>query len=150
MCRTVAAEGVAARRERGSVELETAILAPVLLALVLLAVAAGRLVTTASSVDSAARDAARAASLTRTPDAAGQAASDAARMSVERQGLGCSPSVVVNTDDFAGSGDLPGSVTVTVSCTVPLGDLALPGLPGSRTLTSEFTSPVDRYRGVAG
>ena len=40
------------------------------------------------------------------------------------------------------------SVTVTISCTVPLGDLLLlGGGPGVRTVSSSFTSIVDAYRG---
>jgi hypothetical protein len=34
-----------------------------------------------------------------------------------------------------------------VTCTVSLSGLALLHLPGSRTLTSRFTAPIDVYRG---
>jgi hypothetical protein len=34
---------------------------------------------------------------------------------------------------------------VTISCTVPLEDLALLGVPGSTTLRATAASPVDRY-----
>jgi hypothetical protein len=40
-----------------------------------------------------------------------------------------------------------GAVTVTVSCTVPLSDLLLLGVPGSRTVSASATSPVDQWRG---
>ncbi|MFE2167818.1 hypothetical protein ACFXB3_22590, partial [Streptomyces sp. NPDC059447] len=43
-----------------------------------------------------------------------------------------------------------GTVTVTISCTVPLSDLLLPGVPGSKTMTSSFTSVVDAYRSREG
>jgi hypothetical protein len=36
-----------------------------------------------------------------------------------------------------------------VTCTVRLADLLVPGLPGSRTLTSTFVSPLDPYRSRA-
>ncbi len=38
-------------------------------------------------------------------------------------------------------------MTVTVTCEVPLADLALLGVPGSRTVTGTASSPVDVYRG---
>jgi hypothetical protein len=41
----------------------------------------------------------------------------------------------------------PGQVTATVTCTVRLSDLtAVPGMPGSRTLTATFVSALDPYR----
>jgi hypothetical protein len=33
-----------------------------------------------------------------------------------------------------------------VTCTVPLANLALPGLPGTARLKGTFTSPLDIYR----
>ncbi|WP_282206711.1 hypothetical protein [Kitasatospora fiedleri] len=40
------------------------------------------------------------------------------------------------------------TVTVRVSCTVPLSDLiGLDGVPGRKTVTGMFTSVLDRYRG---
>ena len=39
------------------------------------------------------------------------------------------------------------TVTATISCTARLSDIALPGLPGAKTLTASFTSPIDTYRG---
>ena len=38
------------------------------------------------------------------------------------------------------------NVTVRASCTVTMADLGIPGLPGSRTITAEATSAVDRFR----
>ena len=37
-------------------------------------------------------------------------------------------------------------IAVTVTCTVSMADLAIPGLPGSHTLTGHATSPIDNYR----
>ena len=47
---------------------------------------------------------------------------------------------------FAVQAGTPATVSATVSCTVPLSDLALPGLPGAHTITATFTSPLDVYR----
>jgi hypothetical protein len=37
-------------------------------------------------------------------------------------------------------------VSVTITCEVSLTDIALPGLPGSRVLTTTFVSPIDIFR----
>ncbi|MFD9630302.1 TadE family protein, partial [Streptomyces violascens] len=57
--------GRTARDDRGSYSVETAVLAPVIIALLLLMIAFGRVVDADGAVDSAARAAARAASLER-------------------------------------------------------------------------------------
>jgi hypothetical protein len=41
-----------------------------------------------------------------------------------------------------------GSLTVTVTCTLELRDLGLPGAPGSVSMRRAFTSLLDPYRGV--
>jgi hypothetical protein len=38
-----------------------------------------------------------------------------------------------------------GEVSVTLTCSVPLGDLGVPGLPGFVTLKESFTTPIDPY-----
>ena len=40
----------------------------------------------------------------------------------------------------------PASVSVRLSCTVPLADLIVPGWPGAWQLKAEATSALDRYR----
>ncbi|MER6875609.1 pilus assembly protein, partial [Amycolatopsis sp. NPDC000673] len=61
-------------------------------------------------------------------------------------GITCQ-SLTVSTDT---QGLKPGStVTVTVSCSVGLGDLTSLGVPGSRTFESSFSSPVDVWRGTS-
>jgi Flp pilus assembly protein TadG len=130
------------------VALEVAIVAPALLLLILLAVAAGRTTLAANSVADAAHDAARAASLARTSFDARRAAATTAATTLANQGRACvTLTAETDTGDFAVPVGQPAVVTVTVSCRVSYSDLtALPGLPGSRTLTSTFTSPLDQYR----
>ena len=136
-----------AAADEGNAALELVILAPVLLALLGLVIAAGRMSIAQGSVDAAARDAARQASISLTP-AAAQAAGEASALAALRQdGLDCRPVVLINVSQFATT--QPGeqaAVTATVRCTVSLSDLALPGLPGSTRLQAEFTSPLDIYR----
>lgn len=134
------------RGDRGSVSLELAILAPAVLLLLGALVFAGRVQTSSAAVEQAARAAARDASLARTVDAA----QTAARASAQRElaGSACaSTDVAVDTAGFTAPVGSPGVVSVTVTCNVSMADLAIPGLPGSRTLTGQATSSIDRYRG---
>jgi TadE-like protein len=137
----------ARRSDAGNAALELVVLAPVLLALLALVIAAGRMSIAQGSVDAAARDAARQASIAMTPWAAQAAGEASARTALREDGLDCSPVIAINTSQFrtvpVGQ---PASVSATVNCTVPLADLVLPGLPGSRRLTATFTSPLDVYR----
>jgi Flp pilus assembly protein TadG len=130
----------------GSAALELVILAPVLLALLALVIAAGRVSVAQGSVDAAARDAARQASIALTPRAAKEAGRASAQAALREDGLDCLPVVAVDTSQFAIPPGQPATVTASVSCSVPLADLALPGLPGSTRLTATFTSPLDIYR----
>jgi Flp pilus assembly protein TadG len=136
------------RDETGSFTLELAVLAPALLLLLAFIVAAGRIELAGSSVDGVARDAARAASLARSPAAAQAAAQSTATDTAAHQNIDCTHlAVTVDTSGFTAPLGTPAAVVVHVSCTAPLGDLAIPGLPGAKTLTASFTSPLDPYRG---
>lgn len=133
--------------ERGGASLELVLLAPALLALLLLVVAGGRLVQARGDVDAVARDAARAASIARDP---AHAAADAERVALERLGTGRAmcpqPSVVTDTSRFSAGG----AVTVTVTCSVDLSDVTLLGIPGTNTIEGRATEVVDSYRGTDG
>ncbi|MDX3075882.1 TadE/TadG family type IV pilus assembly protein [Streptomyces sp. MI02-7b] len=133
--------------DQGSEAIQAAIVTPLLIAFLCLAIAAGRLAVAGGKADAAAEDAARAASLQRTQLAAESAAADAATRSFADQGVRCaSTDVNVDASGFTVPVGQVGYVTVTVRCTVDLSDLLLPGAPGSRTLTSTFTSVVDAFR----
>jgi Flp pilus assembly protein TadG len=133
----------------GSATLELVVLTPALLALLLMMVAAGRVTATHGQVDGAARDAARAASLQRSAPAARTAARDTAASSLASQRLTCRPMTVRLTGSFAAAAGTPAAVTVRVGCTVALGDVGLPGLPGAKTLSADYTAVLDTYRGRA-
>ncbi|MFI9326754.1 TadE family protein [Kitasatospora sp. NPDC052868] len=131
--------------------IEAAIVAPAVVTLILLAIAAGRVQTTASAVEAAARSSARTVSLARSVDAtaADAVAERAAREVLAQQGVDCGRLDVAAEDGVlhTGTGDLA-TITVRVSCTVSLSDLvAGPNLPVTKTLTGRFVSVVDRYRG---
>jgi Flp pilus assembly protein TadG len=144
-----AGDGNAARcshRDDGNAALELVILAPILLGLLGLVIAAGRTTIAQGSVDAAARDAARQASISLTAAGAQAAGQASAQAALHRDGLSCAPVVVIDTGQFATPPGQPATVTATVSCTVSLSSLALPGLPGSAQLQASFTSPLDIYR----
>ena len=133
--------------ERGSAAIELVLLVPALMLLLLFAVAGGRVAIAHGSVQQAAADAARAASIARTAGTAQTTAVAAARATLANQGLTCaSMTVSLDTSGFATPVGTPASVAATVSCTVELSELALPGLP-DRVVSATVTSPLDVFRG---
>jgi Flp pilus assembly protein TadG len=140
--------GASRRADAGSVTLELAILAPAVLVLLALVVVAGRLSIAHQEVDHAAQTAARAATLARDPATATSTATSAARRELDAGDLHCTTvRVTVDTSGFAVPVGRPASVTATVTCTVPLSGLAVPGIPGTQQVNSTATSPLDTYRG---
>jgi len=126
-----------------------AILAPALLAMISLAIYAMRLQVADEAVAFAAHDAARIASLARTEGDAVRTARDTARATLQREDLPCqgTPDVQVDASDFAKPVGETAVVSATVSCTLLLSDLGLPGVPGTKVITATFTSYLDQYRG---
>ena len=134
------------RDECGSTSTELTLLTPLLIVMLLFLVLCGRLADTKLRINDVAHQAARAATLTRTPNQATAEARATADAALASAGITCQ-SLTVSTDT---QGMRPGStVTVTVACTVGLEDLTLLGVPGSRTFSSSFSSPVDVWRGTA-
>ncbi|QIZ37900.1 TadE/TadG family type IV pilus assembly protein [Saccharopolyspora sp. ASAGF58] len=134
--------------EEGSASVELAVLTPVVLLVLVLMVAGGRIVTAHTALEHAATAAARAASLARTPTAAHAAAVGTGTRVLGDQHLPCTD--IQHTLDTSGFGTRPGQagvVTIRVRCTVTLSDLtSLPGLPGTVGLDAASSSPVDPYR----
>ncbi|MFD9824677.1 TadE/TadG family type IV pilus assembly protein [Streptomyces violascens] len=138
------------RDDRGSTALTTAIAAPAVLALLALIIAAGRVTLAQGGADAAARAAARTASLTRDPTTADAQARAAAQQALDNSGLHCTQmTVALDTSGLAMPVGQAATVTATVTCTAPLSDLALPGIPGAKTLTGTMTSIVDQWRAKA-
>ena len=133
--------------DRGSVSLELVVLAPGLLLIIGVLIYGGRLELAKQSVQSAASQAAREASIARTQPEANSTADAAATRSLAEQGLNCvSSSVTVDTSGFASPAGTPATITAEVTCVVNLSDLAVPGLPGSQAVTATADSPLDTYR----
>jgi Flp pilus assembly protein TadG len=126
------------------VAVELALLTPLLMLFGLLAVGLGRLGSARLEVDSAARQAARAASIARDPDTAAREARTAAVQTLTGGRLTCAElTVAVDLYRFQPGG----MVRVRVACTVRLTDVTMSGLPGSHTVTSTSVSVVDVHRG---
>ena len=123
--------------------LEFVIMAPVLVAFMMLMVGVGRIVSAQSQVDSAARDAVRDASIARSAGQAESRASAAARASLDKYNW-CQggPRTLTDTSAWAPGG----RVAVTVTCDADLGGLSLIGLPGSKRMTAQATAPLDTFR----
>lgn len=132
--------------DAGNAALELIILAPIIVFLIGFVIAAGRTTIAKGSVTAAARDAARQASIALSASEAQQMADSSARAALNRDGLHCAPTVTLNLSGFNVPVGRPAQVSATVVCTVPLSDLLVPGVPGSKTLRSTFTSPLDPFR----
>lgn len=132
------------RSDEGSITTEVVLLTPVLLLLLAFVVMTGWLGEASGAVVDAAHQAARAASLRGTPADAAADAEAAAAANLALAGVSCADlAVEVDTSRFVRGGD----VTVVVTCTTALGDLAFAGLPGSKTLSARAVETIDLYRG---
>lgn len=135
------------RNDRGSVTVETAVVAPALVALLLLVVFAGRVAQADGDVRRAASEAARAASLEGSPEAATTAATETALANLSASGVACAElQTHVDTDAFHPGG----TVGVTVRCTASMADVSLLGVPGQRTFEARSVEVIDRYRSDTG
>lgn len=133
--------------DRGAATLELAVVAPALLALLGLVIVGGRVAAAGSAVEQASAAGARAASIARDARGAQAEANRISRASLRDQGIDCQPfTSVVDTSGFAAAVGRPANVSVRISCGVPVGDLAVPGLAGTRTISASTTSPLDRFR----
>jgi len=131
--------------ERGSVSaMEMIMLAPVFLMLFLFVVFCGRLINVKGVIEGAARDGARAASIARSAADAETAADTAFA-----EDLSTLPLADCDTGSQNATGWAPGGeVAVDLICTVRLADLALLGVPGTKTISVHHAAPVDEFRGT--
>lgn len=133
--------------ERGSEAIEAAVGVPALMLFIGMIIFAGRVAIANEAVQAAAYEAARSASIARTQDLAQSAGSSAAQFSLANQQLQCvTRTVSVDTSGFTAPVGTPAEVTATITCVVNVSDLAVPGAPGTLTVTSVATSPIDTYR----
>ena len=143
------------RDEHGTASLELVIVAPFLLALMMLIIAFGRYAQTENLVDQAARDAARAATAQNVRSDVPKTVNEVVEAAMASAPASCRDTAVAAPPELSRTAfDLPDpddplaidTVTVSVTCTLDLSDLAALPLK-SVTITRTFTSPLDRYRG---
>ena len=133
--------------QRGSMAVELVVLTPALILIILLLVAGGRLALAGNQAQAAAVAAAREASLSRTATQAQTAATAAAQQAMAQAGYQCTNlQVLINDAGLNVPLGEVGTVTATITCVLNMSDIALPGLPGTKTLTAAAQSPVDAYR----
>ncbi len=131
--------------EKGSLTVELVVLTPVLLLVVLVVVAFGRVAEARQQVVEAARAGAEVASVQTDGSGAEAKAQIDAAVGTSDHALTCAGRTVTTDVSHFYPG---GYVTVTVACRVPLADLSVPGIPGSTTVHASSTAPIDPYRSV--
>lgn len=138
----------ATRSGRGhAVALEAAIILPALILMVALVIALARVALAEQAVGAAASQAARAASLERSPQSGHRAAEAAVEAALLDADIGCgSRIVVVDAAGLSAPLGTPSSVSVAVTCVISY-DVSIPGFAGTTTVAVTRTSPVDTYRG---
>jgi Flp pilus assembly protein TadG len=129
----------ARRDDRGSVAVETAILAPALLAVMALVVVVGRVGNCKLDLDAAAQSAARTVSMARSPADAVVGAENAARSTLRVGSATCREwtfdAAITITE-----------VTVEISCVVDLSAASMLPVPGTAVLKTTASQVIDRYR----
>lgn len=134
---------IARSDERGVSAVEFVLITPVLIVALLFTVGLGRMAHARHQVESLAPDAARAASLERNTALSASRGKQMAEQSAGTLGLSCSPlDVHVDITSY----EPGGMVTAKVTCRVDLSDVAMSGLPGSRTFTATSVVPIETYR----
>jgi Flp pilus assembly protein TadG len=145
------------RDEQGSSTLELVLLAPVLLAVMMLIVAFGRHANVQGYLDQAARDAARSATANRDFASAKASVERTIALDLSSAPHSCEDSAthVVTTsrqDQFLASDpyDAKGLnvLTVTVTCTVDMSDLSIIGFGRTIVMHSSFSSPMPAIYGT--
>lgn len=125
--------------ERGSMAVETVMLAPVFLLFLMFLVGAGRLVEAQGEVNGAARDSARAASVQRTMADAETAATTTVASALEGE---CgSPAVSLGGSSWREGGQVRAEVTCEL-------DLDFLGFGGSQRMSGTAVVPLEQFRRV--
>jgi Flp pilus assembly protein TadG len=122
---------------------EIVLLAPVMMAFMMLVVAGGRYVALRGDIEAAARDAVRAATIQRDEGSAIQVAAQTANAALEDPGQ-CQGTAL------SGAFVSGGTITVTLTCSVSYDGLGLIGLPGSKEITISSSAVIDLYRRTGG
>jgi len=127
--------------DRGSITSELAVfVVPFLILMAMFIVFCGRAASVSIDAHAVAAAAARAAADAPTAGAARTAASRAASAMASGSKFTCT--ATTDTDQFRRGG----SVTVRAACVLPMADLGIPSLGGTKTAHATATEPIDIYR----
>lgn len=134
---------MSSRKEAGNAAVEMVMVAPVLLLLIATIVAAGRIISTRSALESVTREAARVASISSTSDLANRAAKIRAEEVAEQLGL---DSRRLSLDLQSGQFERGSPVTAAATYDVQISDLPAFGLlPGTFEVTAKQVEITERY-----
>ena len=135
------------RSDDAQATLELCIVAPLLVVVMLLMVSIGRIYSAQGDVEAAARAGVQAAVVADNAATAENDANTAAANTLSSAGLACpTPLISTNTSNFTAGG----TVSVTVKCVTSLGNVSVPGLPGTKILVASASAEIDPFRAVAG
>lgn len=136
------------RRDDGTATTEITLAAPLLvMLLVVVGVVIHRGVDARIRIDDAAHQAARAASLQRSPIAAAAAARATLLNTLAAAGVACGHHEIATSTGSLRPG---GTVSVTVTCDVDIGDALIPGLTATQRVSATAHEPVDQWRSTGG
>lgn len=136
-----------AHTARGAATTESVLLIPLLMLILSVMLAGWRLFDTRTQVEASAEAASRAASVARSASVADRQARLVAAANLRTGNVSCiNPVVQIETGGFWVPVGQPADIEVTLTCTVPLSDLLVPGMPGQVVVTKRATSPLDRHR----
>jgi uncharacterized membrane protein len=146
--RATTAHPASRRDDRGLVVTELAIVAPALLAMLVLAMFGARVTWSERQVQSASAAAARAAAQQGTIGRAEQVADEVVGDNLQDAGLGCSGGPSVSTTPGPDGFGPGGSVMVEVRCVTSVSDLVFVSAPGSYPFEHTSTEVIDTLRGT--
>lgn len=133
--------------ERGLATVEVVLWVPALLLVVALMAYGARVEIGKQKVQSAAEEAARTASISRSEAQALSDANTVALRALAEHEVTCvNQSIQVDTSAFAAPVGTPGDVRVTITCDVDMGMVWVPGAPPSFHAEATALSPLDTYR----
>jgi hypothetical protein len=135
--------------DRGSESVELAILLPIGILILAMLVVGARIALAAERISGVAGIAARDASIARSAADAQSVATSSATAALAADDLHCTDiRVTVDTSGFTAPPGTGAAITVDVWCTVDLSDIGVSGLPGSKTLHDQASSPLDPARDI--
>ena len=134
------------RRTSGSVSIEAVMIIPAFLLFLALIAAVGRTAGAQADIHAAAVEGARITSLASTAAAGDKAAQKAIKAHLTKDKVTCQPlTISINSQALDKPVGQAGTVSATITCVITLSDLAVPGLPGTITLTDSYAVPIDPY-----